>query len=193
MVSDQPPCSPPLVKVPPVTSNETPFIIPIAVKQPSPKVPTWSHTSISQAVTWWVRTSLPSPWGGSWALPALTVPFTSPLPGHPASSGPHLPPAPRHGVVQIVFVVGELTDAIVDCHTAAARGQLLLRHLHPAKGAHGETLPDTKQGAGDRGSELKSEEPPAQDARRFAETRGVPDSEHSGWEGIRLRGSTNRI
>lgn len=47
-------------------------------------------------------------------------------------SGPYLSPAPRHRVVQIVFVVGELTDAIVDGHTAASRGQLLLSHLHPA-------------------------------------------------------------
>lgn len=54
----------------------------------------------------------------------------------------HLPPDPS-GVVEVVFVIGELPDAVVDGHAALSGRQVLLRHLHPAQRAHGETLTET--------------------------------------------------
>lgn len=43
-------------------------------------------------------------------------------------------------VPDVVFAVGKLPDAIVDCNTALPGGQVLLCHLHPAQRTHSETL-----------------------------------------------------
>lgn len=63
--------------------------------------------------------------------------------------GPHLSPD-TSSVVEVVFVIGELPDAVVDSNTALPRRHVLLRHLHPAQGAHSETLQRHKQATGGR-------------------------------------------
>lgn len=46
-------------------------------------------------------------------------------------------------VVQVVFVVGELPDAVIDGNAALARCHLFLRYLHPAQRSHSKTLQKT--------------------------------------------------
>lgn len=43
-------------------------------------------------------------------------------------------------VPDVVFAVGKLPDAVVDCNAALPGGQVLLCHLYPAQRTHSETL-----------------------------------------------------
>lgn len=51
----------------------------------------------------------------------------------------HLSPD-ASGVMQVVFVIRELPDAVVDSNAALARSHVFLRHFHPAQGTHCKTL-----------------------------------------------------
>lgn len=83
-------------------------------------------------------------------IPKQEVPYSHFLSRSLAPSLPYL--SPDAGcVVEVMLVVGELSNAVVDGHAASSRGHFLFGHLHPTQGAHGETLAAGRGAGGEHG------------------------------------------